>query len=112
MSGPTFRPAIRPARPQHASVVPAWRRARLTEARTVIAEVAYHSDHLVRMACEVVIRHGTTAAEREDARVLLLVIDARRPVRHAQRDAQRHERDRDASGRDARGRAGDTGEPA
>jgi len=29
--------------------------------------------------------HGETAAEREDARVLLVVIDARRPIRTAQR---------------------------
>lgn len=106
MSGPVFRPA----RPQHASVDPSWRNARLAEARAVIADVAHHSDHLLRMACEVVIRHGKTAAEREDARVLLLVVDARRPLRHAQREAQC--RNRNGAEGDGDRPAGDTGDRA
>jgi hypothetical protein len=44
--------------------------------------------HLIRLACNVLAVHGTTEAERKDARVLLVVIDARRPVRAAQRHDQ------------------------
>jgi hypothetical protein len=62
-----------------------WPADRLAEARAVIADVAHHSDHLIRLACNVLVAHGETEAEREDARVLLVVIDARRPVRHARR---------------------------
>ena len=64
----------------------AWPADRLAEARAVIADVARHSDHLIGLACNVLVAHGETEAERKDARVLLLVIDARRPVRRAQRD--------------------------
>lgn len=63
-----------------------WPADRLAEARAVIADVAHHSDHLIRLACNVLAVHGDTAAEREGAQRLLVVIDARRPVRHAQRD--------------------------
>ena len=63
-----------------------WPAERLAEARAVIADVAHHSDHLIRLACNVLAAHGDTAAEREDAQRLLVVIDARRPVRHAQRE--------------------------
>ena len=67
-----------------------WPADRLAEARAVVADVARHSDHLVGLACIVLVAHGETATEREDARVLLLVIDARRPMRRAQReDAER-----------------------
>ena len=62
-----------------------WPADRLAEARAVIADVAHHSDHLIRLACNVLVAHGVTAAERKDARILLVVIDARRPVRRAQR---------------------------
>lgn len=62
-----------------------WPADRLAEARAVIADVAHHTDHLIRLACKVLVTHGDTAAEREDARVLLVVIDARRPIRTAQR---------------------------
>ncbi|SNS83760.1 hypothetical protein [Antarctobacter heliothermus] len=62
-----------------------WPAERLAEARAVIADVAHHSDHLIRLACRVLATHGETAAEREDARVLLVVIDAQRPIRTAQR---------------------------
>lgn len=65
-----------------------WPADRLAEARAVIADVARHSDHLIRLACNVLIVHGANEAERKDARVLLAVIDARRPVRAAQRDDQ------------------------
>jgi hypothetical protein len=62
-----------------------WPAERLAEARAVIADVAHHSDHLVRFACSVLIQYGATAAEREDAQRLLVVVDARRPIRTAQR---------------------------
>ena len=63
-----------------------WPADRVAEARAVTADVAHHSDHLIRLACNVLATHGDTAAERKDARVLLVVIDARRPVRRAQRE--------------------------
>ena len=65
-----------------------WPADRVAEARAIIADVAHHSDHLIRLACNVLVTHGDSAAERNDARVLLVVIDARRPVRRAQRDDQ------------------------
>jgi len=65
-----------------------WPADRVAEARAVIADVAHHSDHLIRLACNVLVAHGVTAAERKDARVLLLVVDARQPVRQAQRRDQ------------------------
>jgi hypothetical protein len=63
-----------------------WLADRLAEARAVVGAVARHSDHLVGLACNVLVAHGETEAERKDARVLLLVIDARRPVRRAQHE--------------------------
>lgn len=65
-----------------------WTADRVAEARAVIADVAHHSDHLIRLACNVLATLGDTAAERKDARVLLVVIDARQPIRHAQRQDQ------------------------
>ena len=58
-----------------------WIDERLREARFVIADVAYHSDHLLRLACNVLVQHGETPEEREDARILLVVLDARHPGR-------------------------------
>lgn len=63
-----------------------WPADRVAEARAIIADVAHHSDHLIRLACNVLATHGETAVEREDARVLLVVIDARRPLQRAQRE--------------------------
>ncbi len=63
-----------------------WRRDRLAEARAVIADVAHHCDPLIRLACRVLVRHGETTEEREDAERLLVVLDARRPLRSAQRE--------------------------
>ena len=65
-----------------------WPAERLAEARAVIADVAHHSDHLIRLACNVLVAHGVTSAELNDARVLLLVVEARQPIRHAQRRDQ------------------------
>lgn len=69
----------------------AWPAARIAEARTVIADVAHHSDHLVRLACNVLSAHGETEAERRDARALLFVIDARCPVRHRHAQSADHD---------------------
>lgn len=63
-----------------------WPTDRVAEARAVIADVAHHSDQLIRFACTVLAAHGESAAERADAQRLLAVIDARRPVRRAQRE--------------------------
>jgi hypothetical protein len=65
-----------------------WPADRVTEARAVIADVAHHSDHLIRLACNVLVAHGETAAERKDAGLLLMVVDARQPIRHALRRDQ------------------------
>ena len=65
-----------------------WPADRVAEARAVIADVAHHSDQLIRLACNVLVAHGVTASERNDARVLLLVVDARQPIRDAQRRDQ------------------------
>ncbi|MTH66044.1 hypothetical protein [Paracoccus shanxieyensis] len=66
----------------------AWPAERVTEARAIIADVAHHSDQLIRLACNVLVQHGETSAEREEAQRLLVVVDARRPVRRAQREDQ------------------------
>jgi len=58
-----------------------WIEERLREARIVVADVVNHSDHLLRLACNVLVQHGETPAEREDARILLVVLDARSPGR-------------------------------
>ena len=54
-----------------------WIDERLAEARIVVADVMNHSDHLLRLACNVLVQHGETASEREDARILLVVLDAK-----------------------------------
>ena len=66
----------------------AWPSDRVAEARAVIADVAHHSDLLIRLACNVLVQHGETSAERADAQRLLVVVDARRPVLRAQREDQ------------------------
>lgn len=66
-----------------------WPATRVNEARAVIADVAHHSDHLVRLACNVLVTHGENDTERRDARALLFVIDARRSLR--QRNVERFE---------------------
>lgn len=73
-----------------------WIEDRLREARIVVADVAHHRDGLVRIACEVLIAHGETPQEREDARLLLVVVDARTPQRHGHH--QRPVRDSDPEG--------------
>ena len=66
----------------------AWPADRLAEARAVIADVAHHSDLLIRLACNVLAQHGETSGERAYAQRLLVIVDARRPVRRAQREDQ------------------------
>ncbi len=66
----------------------AWPADRVAEARAIIADVAHHSDLLIRLACNVLAHHGETPGERADAQRLLVVVDARRPVRRAQREDQ------------------------
>ena len=63
-----------------------WPAHRVAEARAVIADVAHHSDHLIRLACHVLARHGATEGERSDARLLLLILDARRSPRARRND--------------------------
>jgi len=58
-----------------------WIDERLREARIVVADVVHHSDHLIRLACEVLVQHGETPEEREDAQLLLVVLDAKSPGR-------------------------------
>ena len=41
-----------------------WPADRVAEARAVIADVALHSDHLIRLACNVLVVDGQTAPER------------------------------------------------
>lgn len=56
-----------------------WIDERRREARIVVADVVNHSDHLLRLACNVLVQHGETPSEREDARILLVVLDAKSP---------------------------------
>ena len=65
-----------------------WIDERRREARIVVADVVHHSDHLLRLACNVLVQHGETPEEREDARILLVVLDAKSPGR-----AERHRPD-------------------
>ena len=67
-----------------------WVDERRREARIVMADVVNHSDHLIRLACNVLIQHGETPEEREDARILLVVLDAKSPGRE-----ERHRSDRE-----------------
>lgn len=80
MSGPLN---VAPPRPGGDN---AWLVDRIAEARSVVADVAHHSDHLIRLACHVLTRHGDTETEREDARLLLLILDAQRPPRARRKD--------------------------
>ena len=69
-----------------------WIEERLREARMVVADVVNHSDHLLRLACNVLVIHGETDAERKDARILLVVLDARSPTRAGRDRADREDR--------------------
>jgi hypothetical protein len=69
-----------------------WIDERRREARIVVADVVNHSDHLLRLACNVLVQHGETPEEREDARILLVVLDAKSPGR-----MERHPPNREGS---------------
>ncbi len=58
-----------------------WIDERRREARIVVADVVHHSDHMLRIACKVLVQHGETPEEREDAQILLVVLDAKTPGR-------------------------------
>ena len=73
-------------------LAPDWPTDRVAEARAVIADAAHHSDRLVTIACEVLTRHGATEDEREEARLLRLIVDARQPVRGRRRDGDEVQR--------------------
>ena len=62
-----------------------WPTERLAEARAVLADVAHHQDGLIRLAARVIVNHGETTKEREDAHLLLVVLEARSPLRHRHR---------------------------
>ena len=66
-------------RSQREQVRQDWIDERRREARMVVADVASHSDNLLRLACNVLVQHGETSTEREDARILLVVLDAKPP---------------------------------
>lgn len=69
-----------------------WLEERLREARMVVADVVNHSDHLLRLACNVLVIHGETDTERKDARILLVVLDARSPTRAGRDRSDREDR--------------------
>jgi len=69
-----------------------WIDERRHEARIVVADVVNHSDHLLRLACNVLVQHGETPAEREDARILLVVLDAKSPGRANHNRSDREDR--------------------
>jgi len=71
-----------------ATIDPDWRSERLAEARAVIADIAHHQDGLIRLAARVIVSHGETAKEREDARLFLVMLEARSPLRHRHRSEQ------------------------
>ena len=66
-----------------------WIDERRREARIVVSDVLNHSDHLIRLACNVLVQHGETREEREDARILLVVLDAKSPGRTERRRPDR-----------------------
>ena len=77
-----------PRTPPHDAIDPGWRAQRVAEARAVLADVAHHQDGLLSLAARVIVSHGETTKERENARVLLVVLDARSPLRHRHRSDQ------------------------
>jgi hypothetical protein len=70
-----------------------WIDERRREARIVVSDVVNHSDHLLRLACNVLVQHGETPEEREDARILLVILDAktngRLPAPESDREGRR-----------------------
>ena len=69
-----------------------WIDDRRREARIVVADIVHHSDHLLRMACKVLVQHGETPEECEDARILLIILDAKSPGRNDRRSRDGEDR--------------------
>ena len=88
----SFRTRARRMRAERDEARQDWTRERLREARIVVADVVHHSDHLLRLACKVLVQHGETDAERKDARILLVVLDARSPARAGRDRSDREDR--------------------
>ena len=71
----------RSRRTEHDEARADWIDERRREARIIVADVVHHSDHMLRIACRVLVQHGETPEEREDARILLVVLEAKTPGR-------------------------------
>ena len=69
-----------------------WIDERRREARIVVADLVHHSDHMLRIACKVLVQHGETPEECEDARILLVIIDAKSPGRGDRRSRDGEDR--------------------
>jgi hypothetical protein len=82
----------RNARADRDAVRQDWIDERRREARMVVADVVHHSDHLLRMACKVLVQHGETPEECEDARILMVILDAKSPGRHDRRSRDGEDR--------------------
>ena len=81
MNLPSHLKRLAPSKSKGVQIRQDWIEERLREARMVVADMIHHSEHSLRLACEVLIRHGETPEEREDARILLVVLDAKTPGR-------------------------------
>jgi len=81
MNLPSHLKRLAPSKSKGVQIRQDWIEERLREARMVVADMIHHSDHRIRLACDVLIRHGETPQEREDARILLIVLDAKTPGR-------------------------------
>jgi hypothetical protein len=79
-------------RSAHDQVRRDWIDERRLEARIVVADVVNHSDHMLRLACNVLVQHGETPSEREDARILLVVLDAKSTGRANHNRSDREDR--------------------
>ena len=55
----------------------AWIAEKLRDARMFLADVAHHTDHLVKLSCKVLLQHGESDEAREDARILLTIIEVK-----------------------------------
>jgi len=58
-----------------------WIAERVRDARMVVADIAHHSDLSLRIAAQILQQHGDGEEEREDARILLAILDAKSPMR-------------------------------
>jgi len=47
---------------------------------------------MLRMACKVLVQHGETPEEREDARILLVIVEGKSPGRDNCRSSDREDR--------------------